>query len=265
MTGRPSSLFLGQGLLFFALTLLALAALSPRAVRADDDPEPSSRFPKTDADDRRRSENNLKHIGLALHCYHDVYGAMPDAAIRDAKGKALLSWRVAILPYVEQGNLYNQFKLDEPWDSKHNKKLLDSMPDLFAPTVQGKKGKTNATYYQVFTGPDTMFDPKAARGSGAATLNLRLTQITDGTSHTAMVVEAAKPVPWTKPDDLAYDAKKPLPKLGGLFREGYHVVFADGSIRMVARSAKERDLRAMITPNGGEKFSPDDLPKPAKK
>jgi len=139
------------------------------------------------------------------------------------------------------------------------------MPDLFAPTVQGKKGKSNATYYQVLTGTGSLFDAKSARGSGIATLNLRLTQITDGVSNTAMAVEAAKAVPWTKPDDLVYDAKKPLPKLGGLFREGYHVLLADGSVRMVGRSAKERDLRALITPNGGERFSPDDLPRPAKK
>src|SRR5205807_2756917 len=60
--------------------------------------------------------------------FHDANGGFPAAAIQDNKGKAMLSWRVAILPYVEEAPLYRQFKLDEPWDSKHNKKLLAKMP-----------------------------------------------------------------------------------------------------------------------------------------
>src|SRR5262245_1128568 len=100
MTSRPTSLYLGRGLVLFALALLALAAVPPSASRGDDDPEPVDPFPKTNDGDRAASSNNLKHVALALHCFHDVHGAFPDAAIRDAKGKALLSWRVAILPYV---------------------------------------------------------------------------------------------------------------------------------------------------------------------
>src|SRR5688500_9677116 len=114
MTGR------GWCLLVPAL-LAALTAVSPPG-RADDvDPEPS-RWPKTTAADRQRSANNLKMIGLAFHNYHDVNGAFPGVAIRDGKGKALLSWRVAVLPYLKEDKLYREFKLEEPWDSKHNLK-----------------------------------------------------------------------------------------------------------------------------------------------
>src|SRR5262249_36090654 len=162
--------------------------------------------------------------GLALHNYHDAMGAFPGAAMLDKNGKPLLSWRVAILPYLEENELYQEFKLDEPWDSKHNKKLIEKMPKLYAPTIKGKPAKANTTYYQVFTGPDAMFNPKAAFG-------LRLANVTDGTSNTAMVVEAAQPVIWSKPDDVVYDAKKALPKLGGLFKEGFHVLRADGDVR----------------------------------
>ena len=92
---------------------------------------------------RARSQNNLKQIGLALHNYHDIYGVLPAAAIVDKKGKPLLSWRVAILPYVEQDNLYKQFRLDEPWDSPHNLALAKMRVKVYElPYVEEKPGET---------------------------------------------------------------------------------------------------------------------------
>jgi hypothetical protein len=255
----------GSCLFLCGLAFAALGVLPQPASRADDEVEPAVRFPKTTAADRRASRNNLSHIGLALHQFHDTYTAFPGAAVLDKNGKPLLSWRVAILPYIEEGALYKEFRFDEPWDSKHNKKLLDKMPKLYAPTIQGKPAKPNTTYYQVLTGPDALFNPKWGGGIGMGTLGPRITQITDGTSKTAMVVEAGEAVPWTKPVDLVYDAKKPLPKLGGLFKEGTHVVLADGSVRFIARTAKVAALRALITPAGGEALDDKDLPEPAKK
>src|SRR5262245_822885 len=98
-----------------------------------------------------RSANNLKQIMLAFHNYHDLYNGMPSAAICDKNGKPLLSWRVAILPLIEQDNLYKQFKLDEPWDSEHNKKLIPMMPKIYAVPNVSKPGDTD-TYYRVFYG-----------------------------------------------------------------------------------------------------------------
>src|SRR5262249_54155708 len=73
-----------------------------------------------------QGQNNLKQIALAMHNYNDAYnGKLPAHAIYSKDGKKpLLSWRVAILPFIEQDNLYQQFHLDEPWDSEHNKKLI---------------------------------------------------------------------------------------------------------------------------------------------
>src|SRR5207302_1956982 len=86
---------------------------------------------------RTRSANNLKQMALATINYADAFGRAPAAAICDKNGKPLLSWRVAILPFIEQDNLYKQFHLDEPWDSDHNKKLLARMPNVYAlPGVQ---------------------------------------------------------------------------------------------------------------------------------
>ncbi len=103
-----------------------------------------------------RSRNNLKQIALAMINFSDANGFMPPPAICGKDGKPLLSWRVAILPYIEQGNLYNQFKLDEPWDSPNNKPLLARMPKIYAP-IRGKTKQPYSTFYQVFVGPGAPF------------------------------------------------------------------------------------------------------------
>ncbi len=200
---------------------------------------------------RITSGNNLKQIGLALHNYHDAYGAFPAAAIYSKNGKPLLSWRVAILPFLDEQTLYNELHRDEPWDSPHNRKLLDRMPKVYRhPRARPKDA--HATYYQVFTGKGALFDGKKG---------LTLGQITngDGTSYTLLVVEAAEAVPWTKPADLVYDPDRPLPRLGGHFPGATPVLFADGSVRSLRDRIKEKTLRALITWNGGEVIDPKDL------
>lgn len=86
-----------------------------------------------------------------------------------------------------------------------------------------------------------------------------LDQIKDGTSMTILVVEAARPVPWTKPEDLPFDKDKALPELGGLFKRGFHALLADGSVLFLGRTNKPEVLRALITPGGGESISAGDL------
>jgi Protein of unknown function (DUF1559) len=246
--------------------VVALSALSHMAGRADEiDPEPPSPWPRTKDSDRERSANNLKQIGLAFHAFHDVNNAFPAAAITDKNGKALLSWRVALLPFLEEDNLYQQFKLDEPWDSKHNKKLLEKIPKVFAPPIQGKPAKPYTTYYQVFTGPDAPFNPKAVRVGAPLMLGPRMANFTDGLTNTALVVEVGEAVPWTKPDDIKYDARKPRLKLGGLFKEGFHVLHGDGAVRLLGRKWDAGALRALITPSGGEILDLSKLPGPEKK
>ncbi len=101
---------------------------------------------------RAQSVNNLKQIALAMHNLHDVNNHFPPQAIVDDDGKPLLSWRVAMLPYLEQQDLYNEFKLDEPWDSEHNKALIPRMPAVFA--IPGAaKPEPGKTFYRGFSGP----------------------------------------------------------------------------------------------------------------
>jgi hypothetical protein len=189
------------------------------------------------------STNNLKQIALAVLVFSDSNKTKMPTDIVSKDGKALLSWRVAILPYIEEIKLYNQFKLDEPWDSENNKKLIEKIPTVYAPVrVRAKKGET---FYQVFTGKSTLFvGPKMPSRYPAS--------ITDGTSNTGLVFEAGTPVIWSKPADLTYDAKKPLPKLGGLFQGECHVALCDGSVIRLRKDPDEQQLRNLITPNGGE-------------
>ena len=94
-----------------------------------------------------------------MHNYHDVYKGLPPPAWSPKReGKPQLSWRVAILPFIEQQALYQQFKHDEPWDSPHNMKLIEQMPPVYE--IPGVKAKPGMTHYQVFTGPHAMFEHK---------------------------------------------------------------------------------------------------------
>jgi len=156
-------------------------------------------------------------------------------------GQALLSWRVALLPYLGENDLYKQFRLNEPWDSAHNLKLLKKMPKVFAPP--GIKTQTPySTFYQVFVGPHAAFEKH--RG-------VRIFEFTDGTSNTILIIEAGFPVPWTKPADLHYAADEPLPELGGIFTDVMHAAFADGSVHTLSRKCDQDMLRRAIVRDDG--------------
>jgi hypothetical protein len=197
---------------------------------------------------RQQSMNNLKQMALALHNYHDTHGNFPAHASYDKQGNPLLSWRVHILPFIEQNALYQEFHLDEPWDSAHNKKLIARLPPVYRdPLAKAGPGKTT---YVAPVGKDTIFPP-GPKGT-------QIRDITDGTSNTLFIVELddAHAVIWTRPDDLRYDAQQPLKGLAshqGMFLAAY----ADGSVRGVARKIGLDTLRALFTRNGGEVLGND--------
>src|SRR5262245_41069771 len=139
---------------------------------------------------RARSVTNLKQIGAAMQLYHDVYRRFP-TDIRGPDGAALLSWRVQILPFMGIDSLFAKFRPDEPWDSPHNKALLERMPDVYE--LPGGRAEPGMTFYRGFTGRDTLFDPTIPEG-------VSMTAIRDGASNTLAVVEAREAVPWTRPD-----------------------------------------------------------------
>jgi prepilin-type processing-associated H-X9-DG protein len=190
---------------------------------------------------RSQAMNNLKQIGLAFHNYADVYQHFPAATVLGPDGKTPHSWRVAILPYIDGQALYGQYKFDEPWDSENNRKLISQMPAVFR--EPGADPASSFSSYYVLTGEATIFGVK----TGA-----KFADIIDGTSNTILAVEAKRDIPWTKPEDIAYDPAKPLPELGGWRLNGYNALFADGSVRFISESIDEMTLRALFTRAGGE-------------
>jgi prepilin-type processing-associated H-X9-DG protein len=198
---------------------------------------------------RTQCTNNFKQIGLAMHNYLSANGGFPKPAITDKDGKPLLSWRVAILPYIEQQALYNKFKLDEPWDSPHNKALINEMPPTYVCPSRTNVAPGSTTY-QVFVGPGALFE------EGKTT---RIQNVTDGTSNTLMVIEANRAVPWTKPDDLKFDPNAAPSLLGAWSNHpgGFDALFADGSVRFIKFSVSPQVIKCLITRSSGEVVSAD--------
>jgi hypothetical protein len=192
----------------------------------------------------------MKQLGLAMHNYNDEHGRLPPAVVYGEDGKPLYSWRVLILPYIEKEGLYQKFNLDEAWDSPHNIELLSEMPTTYAPPP-GKRANVPAyhTVCKVFVGKGAAFEGRNGLQMPA--------DFPDGTSDTVLIAEAGEPVLWTKPEDLPYDPDEPLPNLRGLFKDGFRVGMADGSMRWLKWEMSEETLRAVITRNGNEKLPPE--------
>jgi hypothetical protein len=161
----------------------------------------------------------------------------------------LLSWRVLLLPYLDQAELFGQFKLDEPWDSPHNLLLVPKMPQVYSPIEGSPPLEPDTTLFQVFVGKGTAFEGREG---------LPLKADFPRRSYTILIVEAAKSVPWTKPEDIPYDENQPLPKLGGFFKGRFHVAMVDGSALSVRQDTKEATFRAAIIQNGDGTWPWDD-------
>lgn len=193
-------------------------------------------------------ENSLKQFALAMHNMHDVYGAFPDDDGIDNENKGNLSWRVWALPYMEEASLFNEFHLDEPWDSDHNKTLIEKMPRIFECPGVTEKGKTS---FHVFTGDGAPF---------AGDKCPRIQQITDGTSNTIMMVLAGpdKAESWTKPGGLDFDPEAPIKALGKIDKS-FIVAFMDGSVRALSADIGPVSLANAITPSDGIPIPGSDL------
>lgn len=207
---------------------------------------------------RMQSSNNLKMLALAMHNFHDTHGHFPPRVSRSKAGKPLLSWRVQLLPFLENKPLYDQFHLDEPWDSEHNRKLIEKMPAVFAspslPRDVIAKGLT--TYVAPYLAAPLVDAQGAQRKQTIfdSVAGTKIQKITDGTSNTLMIVEADREsaVAWTGPDDLPLDLADPLKGLKGQKAKGFSAAFGDGSVRFISDSVDPDRLRALFTMDGGE-------------
>jgi hypothetical protein len=189
---------------------------------------------------RVQSSNNLKQIMLAAHNYLSANRTFPSGGQPSAQSKSKLSWRVQLLPYIEQAQLYNEFHHDEAWDSEHNIKLLERMPATYRhPQSQAAPGMT---VYQMSVGENL---------AGEDGKSLKFQDFTDGTSNTIFVVETIDEaaVPWTKPQDVnPLTNPEKLRITNGIFQ----AAFTDGSVRSVSEETDPDTLKAMLTRNQGE-------------
>ncbi len=187
-----------------------------------------------------QSMRNLKQLGLAMHKYHDVHKRYPPAASYDASGKPLLSWRVHILPFLDQKALYDQFRLDEPWDSEHNKQFIP----LIVKTFQNPEAhvKLGLTTYLVPIGKGTVFGSKES---------LRMQDIEDGTSCTLLIVSVTpdRSVPWTKPEDLPVTKSDPRKGLIGPGHSVFLTTLCDGTVRAISSATDNQTLWLLLDSN----------------
>lgn len=209
----------------------------------------SNRVPSPSASEERwLAANHLKLTFLGVEGFRRTMGHYP-TDITDKTGKALLSWRVALLPYIEEQGLYLQFKLDEPWDSDHNLKLAKTPVRIYlAPHQKEMTDKQGnfLTHFMVFSGKGSLFPSDN---------QTKIRKIADGFSKTVLCVESKSPCIWTKPEDIPFDAEKDLPELNsmlGLSPEGFYALIGDGSVHTIKMDFDRKTLKSMIIPDDGK-------------
>lgn len=194
---------------------------------------------------RSQCKNNLKQIGLALHNYADAYGAFPPAFIADENGKPMHSWRVLILPYLDQAPLYGQYSFSEPWDGPNNSRLLSQMPMTYACPSNPTVG-TNTAYMGAF-GDHCIFRGRQPVG---------FKDITDGASNTLLVGETAEAgIPWMKPVDVDVTLHPSIGDKDGFSSHhtgGAQFLMADGAVHFISQSIAAQTLQALFTRDGNE-------------
>jgi prepilin-type processing-associated H-X9-DG protein len=194
---------------------------------------------------RLKDQNNMKQVGLGMHAAHDRQHGWSQYA-RDDFGKTNtgLSFRVELLPYIEQAHLYRKFNVQEPWDGPTNRSPSNTPIGTYTTPYDGEAPSTK-TPYRVFVGGGAIFEENGS--------SVSLLQIRDGTSNTILAVHAAEQVPWAEPRELKYDPKGPLPKFGHPAQTGgFNVLMADGSVHFVTDKVSERNLRLAITKDDGQ-------------
>jgi hypothetical protein len=223
-------------------------------------------------------QNKLKQIGLAFHMYNEKNKSLPPAAVYNKEGRPLYSWRVLLLPYLEADITYKVYHLDEPWDSPHNLQFVKQMPPIYlSEFATEEEQKQGLTPFQVFvtdpseqgprppflfvSNPDRqMLVPFRPELPNTYILNggtTRFAQITDGASNTIFVADAAAPVPWSKPADLVYSSRGPLPRLATHGSKAI-VGLGDASVRRIdLNRVSEKTLRNAITMNDNQILGPD--------
>jgi len=238
----------GSCVLQWILTIVVLVLLASLLLPALDS---GSRRPAM----RTQCRNNLKQISLALHHYHSHHGCFPPAYLADASGRPLHSWRVLILPWLDQANLYNQYRFDEPWNGPHNSKLAIQRLEIYeCPTdLEHREGDQPWTSYVAVVGPHTMWP-----GSACVSTD----DVLDGTSRTLHVAEVRNSgIHWMEPRDLHLGQMSPtINASSGQGISSFHpevalAALVDGSNRLLSEKTPAETVRQLIDRDDGRPTS----------
>lgn len=198
---------------------------------------------------------NIETIADAMRAYAKDYGTFPPPARLAPDGTPLHSWRVLLLPYLNQRELYDKFRLDEPWSSQNNQALVFDMPDVYR--SPGAIQVTGAeSHYSMIVGVGTLFPASGPLGP---------TNAVDGWEQTLLLVEVATPTAlsnqWTDPGelDIARLSNANISPIGGNHDGGAVVATVDGRGHFLRDSIEPSVLQALVTPNGNEGISGDVL------
>lgn len=199
-------------------------------------------------------KNNLRLLAQAMYAYENDHGSFPPAYIADKSGKPMHSWRVLLLPYLEQEQIYRQYRFDEPWNGPRNSQLTNQRGMwIFQCPADMRAAGRDDTSYVVVTGSGTAFPGDKAT---------KLQQIGngDGAADTILIVEIHNSgIRWMEPRDLHISQMAPLINakagqgISSLHAHGAVVVFADGHVEFLNEKTTAQQLRAMLTIDGGEK------------
>ncbi len=188
---------------------------------------------------RREAATHLQKMVLGMHKHLDTHNEWVPV------DKSGLSWRVHLLPFVGEQALYEQFHLDEPWDSEHNRTLIENMPEIYRSEGATRRGYTG---FRVVSGSDTMWP----FGRGAT-----LRDVTDGSSNTIVIVQAVaedKQIEWTNPAELSLDPGQGLAAAGPPTAGGWLVAFVDGKVMEVNEATPASESWKMLNTRDGEVF-----------
>ena len=196
---------------------------------------------------RTTSANNLRQCALAMHNYDSAFGEFPSGDGPVKEGGPAVSWRVKILPYIEQSNLYDMYNFDEPWDSEQNLKVAKLIPAVYQnPASNVPEGHT------VYLGVGGTSGVMGVDAKGKS-VSRGLADIVDGSSNTIMFVEVPDQmaVPWTKPDG-GIDSEKTRPwQLSGNYPGGFNSAFCDGSVRFISEFVDAETFTNLLKYNDG--------------
>lgn len=205
-----------------------------------------ARYQSQRASEQKGCQQNLGRIARALQAYHDTCGSFPPAVTWNSAGQPMHSWRVLILPFLEGAPQDLDYRLDEPWESPHNRRVTATTPEVFRCPGNPNGATFGTTHYLAIDGPHAVLNSEHPS---------RLPEIVDGAGSTLMIVEGRDPsVHWAEPRDLEIGRGTGFGPDGmsSNHEDGFHAAFADGTVRKIDYRIGPQGLLGLSTIDGGE-------------